>query len=74
MLMKQHNINSIRTAHYPNDHRILDLCDELGLYVIDEANMECHGQEVSLARDPRYEQAILNGLVAWSVGTETLPA
>ena len=41
VLMKQHNLNSVRTAHYPNDHRLLELCDELGLYVIDEANMEC---------------------------------
>ena len=40
--MKLHNINAIRTAHYPNDPEVLNLCDELGLYVIDEANCESH--------------------------------
>jgi beta-galactosidase/beta-glucuronidase len=43
VLMKQHNINTVRTSHYPNDPRFLDLCDEYGLYVIDEADLECHG-------------------------------
>lgn len=43
LLMKQHNINTVRTSHYPNDTRFLDLCDEYGLYVIDEADLECHG-------------------------------
>ncbi|MEM8707969.1 MAG: glycoside hydrolase family 2 TIM barrel-domain containing protein, partial [Actinomycetota bacterium] len=84
VLMKQHNLNSVRTAHYPNDHRILDLCDELGLYVIDEANMECHGREISLAHDPRYEKAILERtqrlvrrdrnfacVIGWSLGNES---
>ncbi|MHA6485459.1 glycoside hydrolase family 2 TIM barrel-domain containing protein [Paenibacillus sp. strain BS8-2] len=42
-LMKQHNVNTIRTSHYPNDPRFLDLCDEYGFYVIDEADLECHG-------------------------------
>lgn len=42
-LMKQYNINTVRTAHYPNDPRWLRLCDEYGLYVIDEADLECHG-------------------------------
>lgn len=42
-LLKQHNINTVRTSHYPNDPRFLDLCDEYGLYVIDEADLECHG-------------------------------
>lgn len=42
-LMKQHNVNTIRASHYPNDPRFLDLCDEFGLYVIDEADLECHG-------------------------------
>ena len=84
VLMKQHNLNSIRTAHYPNDHRLLELCDELGLYVIDEANMECHGREISLAHDPRYERAILERtqrlvrrdrnfacVIGWSLGNES---
>jgi beta-galactosidase/beta-glucuronidase len=42
-LMKQHNVNTVRTSHYPNDPRWLDLCDEYGLYVIDEADLEAHG-------------------------------
>ncbi|MCI5953987.1 MAG: DUF4981 domain-containing protein [Lachnospiraceae bacterium] len=41
--MKQHNINAIRTCHYPNDSRIYRLCDMLGLYMIDECNLESHG-------------------------------
>ncbi|MFC4798383.1 glycoside hydrolase family 2 TIM barrel-domain containing protein [Neobacillus sp. GCM10023253] len=44
-LMKQHNINAVRTAHYPNNDVFYDLCDEYGLYVIDEADLECHGFE-----------------------------
>ncbi|KAH8881504.1 family 2 glycosyl hydrolase [Thozetella sp. PMI_491] len=43
LLMKQHNINAIRTSHYPNDPRMYDLADELGLWLIDEADLECHG-------------------------------
>lgn len=42
-LMKQMNVNAVRTSHYPNDPRFLDLCDEYGLYVIDETDLECHG-------------------------------
>ncbi|OAS14340.1 glycoside hydrolase family 2 TIM barrel-domain containing protein [Paenibacillus oryzisoli] len=42
-LMKQHNINTVRCSHYPNDERWLDLCDQYGLYVIDEADLETHG-------------------------------
>jgi beta-galactosidase len=43
LLMKQHNINSVRTSHYPPDPRFLELCDEYGLYVIDECDLETHG-------------------------------
>ncbi|MBO5270376.1 MAG: DUF4981 domain-containing protein, partial [Clostridia bacterium] len=43
VLMKQHNINAIRTSHYPNDPRFYALCDELGFYVMSEADLECHG-------------------------------
>lgn len=84
VLMKQHNVNAVRTAHYPNDHRLLDLCDELGLYVIDEANVECHGREKALAHDPRYESAIMARItrlvvrdrshpciIGWSLGNES---
>jgi beta-galactosidase/beta-glucuronidase len=43
LLMKQHNINTVRTSHYPNDPRFYDLCDEYGIYVIDETDLETHG-------------------------------
>ncbi len=42
-IMKRHNINTIRTSHYPNDPRFLELCDRLGFYVVDETDLECHG-------------------------------
>lgn len=47
MLMKQHNINAVRTCHYPNDPQWLQLCDEYGLFVVDEANIEVHGMGVT---------------------------
>ena len=43
MIMKRHNINCVRTSHYPNDPRFLSLCDEYGFYVVDETDMETHG-------------------------------
>ncbi|UXY24204.1 DUF4981 domain-containing protein [Streptomyces cynarae] len=43
LLMKRHNINAVRTSHYPPDARFLDLCDEYGLWVIDECDLETHG-------------------------------
>jgi len=58
VLMKQHNVNAVRTAHYPNDPRFLETCDELGLWVVDEANVECHARLASLAHDPCYAAAI----------------
>ncbi len=82
--MKRHNINAVRTAHYPNDHRLLDLCDELGLYVVDEANVESHGRLRSLSRDERYHHAIVDRVkrmvlrdrshpcvIGWSLGNES---
>lgn len=48
MLMKQFNVNAVRTCHYPNDPRWYELCDEYGLYVIDEANIESHGMGYDL--------------------------
>ena len=67
-LMKQHNINAVRTSHYPDDPRFYDLCDEYGLYVIDEADLECHGMEhvgdVSrLSSDPAWEAAYVDRVV-----------
>lgn len=58
VLMKQANINSLRTAHYPNDPRLLDACDEFGLWVIDEANVETHARLASLTLDDRFAAAI----------------
>ena len=64
MLMKQHNINAVRTAHYPNDPRFYDLCDELGLYVIDECDLEAHGFGYEApdipARVPEWEPAFVD--------------
>lgn len=63
-LMKQHNINAVRTSHYPNDPRFYDLCDEYGLYVIDEADLECHGFCFTdwnrLSDDPAWEAAYVD--------------
>jgi beta-galactosidase len=60
VLMKQHNVNAVRTAHYPNDPRFLDACDELGLWVVAEANVESHARLASLSWDPRFAPAILD--------------
>lgn len=63
-LMKQHNVNTIRTSHYPNDPRFLALCDEYGFYVIDEADLECHGVLLAgdyhmLTKIPAWEKAFV---------------
>ncbi|NLA35065.1 MAG: DUF4981 domain-containing protein [Actinobacteria bacterium] len=83
-LMKAHHINAVRCAHYPHDPRFLDLCDEYGLYVIDEANVESHARQASLCHDPRYFTAIIERVrrmvqrdlnhpcvIAWSLGNES---
>ncbi|NJM51675.1 MAG: DUF4981 domain-containing protein [Sphingomonadales bacterium] len=83
VMMKRHNINAVRTAHYPNDHRLLDLADELGLYVIGEANVECHARARAVANDPRYQWPIIErtqrmimrdrnhpAIIGWSLGNE----
>jgi beta-galactosidase len=58
-LMKQHNVNAVRTAHYPNVPEFYDLCDEYGLYVMDEANVESHGYGLGadnrMANDPAWQ-------------------
>nr|WP_160724352.1 glycoside hydrolase family 2 TIM barrel-domain containing protein [Bacillus sp. USDA818B3_A] len=64
-LMKLHNINAVRTSHYPNDPRFYDLCDVYGLYVIDEADLECHGFHViddinQISDDPTWEEAYVD--------------
>ena len=84
VLMKRFNFNAVRTAHYPNDHRFYDLCDELGLYVIDEANIESHARLRSLVHDKRYETAFMTRfqrmvardrnhpcIIMWSLGNES---
>ena len=50
LLMKRHNINAVRCAHYPSHPGLYDLCDELGLWVMDEADLECHGFYDAVAR------------------------
>lgn len=86
LIMKQLNINAVRTSHYPNDPLWYSLCDKYGLYVVDEANIESHGMgygEHSLAHDPQYEYAHLErmkrmvqrdfnhpSIVVWSMGNE----
>ncbi len=65
MLMKRHNINAVRTSHYPPDARFLDLCDEYGLLVIDECDLETHGFGLASWRhnpsdDPRWLPACLD--------------
>ena len=57
LTMRQHNITAVRTSHYPNDTTFYDLCDELGFYVIDEANIESHGYNTSLCHDSRWRSA-----------------
>ncbi|WP_222618067.1 glycoside hydrolase family 2 TIM barrel-domain containing protein [Nakamurella sp. PAMC28650] len=64
-LMKQHNINAVRTSHYPPDRRFLDLCDEWGLWVIDECDLETHGFSLNGWRnnpsdDPAWQPALLD--------------
>lgn len=65
--MKRHNLNAVRTSHYPSDTRWLDLCDLYGLYVIDEADLECHGFDrlgdaSRLSDDPAWRPAYLDRL------------
>ncbi len=66
-LMKQHNINTVRTSHYPDDPRWYDLCDAMGLYIIDEADLEAHGYGYDApdipARDPAWKEAFVDRAV-----------
>ncbi|MBR6666834.1 MAG: beta-galactosidase [Clostridia bacterium] len=70
-VMREHNINAIRTSHYPNAPEFLKMCDEYGFYVIDESDMECHGVVCigmptflesynALANDPAYEEVFVD--------------
>jgi beta-galactosidase len=82
--MRRHNITAVRCSHYPNDPRFLDLCDELGMYVVDEANIESHAYNTSLCDDPRYlatwmargQRMVARdrnhpSVVVWSLGNES---
>ena len=82
-LMKQANINAVRTCHYPNCERWYELCDSLGLYVMDEADLEEHGLRGRLASDPSWAAAWLDrmqrlvirdrnhpSVIFWSLGNE----
>lgn len=84
--MKELNINAVRTCHYPDDNLWYDLCDEYGLYVVAEANVESHGMgygEKTLAKNPLYAKAHLErnqrnvqrgynhpSIIFWSLGNE----
>lgn len=86
LLMKQHNFNAVRCSHYPNHPELYRLCDRLGLYVVDEANLETHGMTPMgrLARDPAWSNAFLErvtrmvardfnhpSIIIWSLGNES---
>ncbi len=82
--MRAHNITAVRTSHYPNDSVFYDLCDELGMYVVDEANIESHAYNTSICDDRRYRSAFLArgsrmverdrnhpSVIVWSLGNES---
>lgn len=85
-IMKQLNINAVRTCHYPDDPRWYELCDQYGLYITAEANLESHGmgyKEKTLAKVPAFEKAHLErnqanvlsfknhpSIIVWSLGNE----
>ncbi len=65
LIMKRHNVNAVRTSHYPDDPRWYDLCDQYGLYIIDECDLETHGFMVQQGRtnptdDPEWETACVD--------------
>ncbi len=82
--MKRHNVNAVRTSHYPSDPYLYDLADELGLYVLAETNLETHARYRQLIHEPRYQLACLDRLtrmvrrdashaciIGWSLGNES---
>lgn len=82
-LMKALNVNAVRTSHYPNNPYFYDLCDRYGLYVMAEANVECHGL-MSLSHEPEWEKSFTErnenqvknyrnhaSIVMWSMGNES---
>ena len=84
VLLKRFGFNAIRTAHYPNDPALYDLADELGFYVVDEADIESHDHAHEIADDPRYLNAFVDrvsrmvlrdknhpSVIIWSLGNES---
>jgi len=82
--MKRFGFNAVRTSHYPNDPAFLDLTDELGMYVVDEADIESHAFYDQLCDDPRYRAAWVDrvarmverdkihaSVIVWSLGNES---
>ena len=83
-LMKQFNFNAVRTSHYPDDPFWYELCDEYGIYLIDEANLETHGVWDDLSNDPLWLHAYMEratrmvlrdknhaSILFWSLGNES---
>jgi beta-galactosidase len=84
LTMRRHNITAVRTSHYPNDSRFYDLCDELGMYVVDESNIESHAYNTSLCNDTRWLSTWVQrgarmvqrdrnhpSIILWSLGNES---
>ncbi len=83
-LLKQNNINAVRTSHYPDDPQWYELCDLYGIYLIDEANLETHGQGGYLSNVPSWHSAFVDravrmverdknhpSVIIWSLGNES---
>ena len=82
-ILKRFNFNAVRTSHYPNDPYFLELCNEYGLYVLDEANVECHHLGSYIPQQPSWAAPILTRvmnmvirdknnpcIIGWSLGNE----
>jgi beta-galactosidase len=82
-LLKQFNFNAVRTSHYPNDPYFLELCNEYGLYVMGEANIECHHLGSFIPQQPNWTAPIISriirmverdknnaSIISWSMGNE----